>query len=123
MEHQLSGRERGSTLVVVLITAVVFSITAVGVLFLSLALTQRAQHSKGRLRASYAAESGLVWAMERLWNDPAYPASSCITVPCPSCTPGQDLTDTLSVDTTQVTITVRNCGPGNEHQLSAKVTY
>ncbi|MBI4323625.1 MAG: hypothetical protein HY596_05060, partial [Candidatus Omnitrophica bacterium] len=60
-----------------------------------------------RLKAQYAAEAGLVWAMQRLWQDQAYCGA-----------PDPPVINGLNVD-----VTVTSCGAGNTHTLSAKVLY
>ena len=126
MLRQAVRRARGVALVTVLVTAVVFSIAAFSALMISLASRQRSQQSsEGRLRAQYADEAGLVYAMQNLWADPNYPKPCCAS----SCA-GQNQSEFLDLDTdgngskeTQVTITVTNCGAGRNHTLSAKVTF
>ena len=127
--------ERGVALGAVIITALIFAITAFVFLTMVLSQVQRAEGALSRLRAAYAAESGLVWATTRLWSDPNYPSaapSTCITPgSCTTCTvAGNQASDQLSFDTdgngsleTQVNITITNCGANRLHTLSAKVTY
>ena len=130
------SEERGVTLAAVIITALIFAIAAFALLNMVLSQVQRAEGSLARQRAAYAAESGLVWATQRLCRDPNYPSagpsSTCITPSsCTTCnTAGSQASDRLSLDTdgngsleTQVNITVTNCGPNRLHTLSARVTY
>ncbi len=124
-------REQGFVLTAVAVSAFIFSALAFSTLMVALSHRRLSSTSnEGRLRAYYAAEAGLVWAQQRLWKDPNYPLSSCITTPCPSSCAGSGAADTLSLDTngdavreTTVAITVTNCGAGNSHQVKAKVTY
>ena len=117
---------RGSALGMVIITGVVFAIAAFSVLTMSFSGASHPAGTPQSFQARYAAEAGLVWAYERLWLDPNYPASSCVTGPCTAA-----CTDTIPIDTdgngplpaTNVNITVTNCGPNNTHQVSARVTY
>jgi len=103
-----SGKnERGIALGIVILTAVVFSVAAFAVLTLTLGGTQRSSASEQRLRAQYAAEAGLVWAMQRLWANPNYCGA-----PDPPAIGG------INVD-----VTVTNCGAGNTHTISAKAAY
>ena len=74
---------------------------------LSASRSQTSSLQAHRLKAQYAAEAGLVWAMQRLWRDQAYCGN-----PDPPAMNG------YSVD-----MTVSNCGAGNTHTLSAKVNY
>jgi hypothetical protein len=67
------GNDRGMVLGVVILTAVVFAIVAFGALTVALGGGQRAkQFHHERLRARYAAEAGVVWAMQQLWADPSW---------------------------------------------------
>ena len=128
--------ERGVALGVVIITALIFAIAAFAFLNVVLSQVQRAEGNLSRLRAAYAAESGLVWATQRLWRDANYPSagppSTCITPgpSCITCAPGNQAGDQLSVDTdgngsaeTTVGIAITNCGANRLHTLSAKVSY
>lgn len=117
--------ERGMALGMVVAMSLVFAVAAFGVMTLAVSRGQTSSLQAHRLKAQYAAEGALVLAMQRLWQDPEYPASSCVTGPCPACTtPGTtDLTDTVTVAGTSVAVTVTDCGAGFTHKLSAKVTY
>ena len=104
--------ERGMVLGIVLLSSIVFSIASLAMFTLAMSHTQASHHETEKLRARYAAEAGLVRAMEKLWNDPAYCGEA------------------WSIDTngdgtaeTTMTITVTNCGAGNTRTISAKVTY
>ena len=105
--------DRGIALGVVLMTAVIFSVAAFAVLTMALSGQQRLKVlSKDHLSAQYAAEAGVVWVMQRLWNDPTYCANN---TPLPSPpNPINGLT---------VNVTVTNCGANNPHQINAKVIY
>lgn len=103
--------ERGIALGVVIITAIVFSIAAFGVLALSMGGAQRAGSYARRLQARYAAEAGLVWAMQRLWANPNW-------------SDGWDGTD-LTVGGMSVDVKFDPCPtpPCENRQLQAKVSY
>ena len=125
---------QGSALLVVILTAVVFSIAAFTVLMIALSAHRRpGLKTEAEFRARYAAEAGLVYAMQNLWNEAVTPYP-------PGCPVGAPLgSETISLDTdnniatgpplppppgreTDVIITVTNCGPNQPHTLSAKVT-
>ncbi len=59
---------RGSTLVMAIMVAVIFAVAAYAVLYMSLGMRQRADFSERNLRARYAAESGYIMAMEKMWT-------------------------------------------------------
>ena len=77
-----SRGERGIVLGIVLITSIIFGIVAFGLL--SLATNQSRQGSfisEERVRARYAAEAGLVYAMQRLWVNPDECAAAALSPP------------------------------------------
>jgi len=123
MTHQTRQANRGGSLVIVVISAVVFAIMAAAVLMMSVASNQSAGNREGRLRSRFAAESALVIAYEKLWNESTVPYP-------PGCPPGSNQVNEL-VDTdgagpllpVSVQVTVTNCGAGNEHKVTAKVSY
>ena len=78
--------ERGAVLTVVIVMAIVCSMLAWGVLYAAIANARRAQFHREWMPARYAAEAGLVWAMQRLWADPAWSAPG-----------GQDITAILAI--------------------------
>jgi hypothetical protein len=63
--------QRGAALGMVVLVAVCFSIAAFTALILALSRTRTKDFYKRRVVAHYAAEAGLVWAMQRLWADPS----------------------------------------------------
>ncbi len=104
----MKTNERGAILAIVIMAAVVFAIAAFALLTITLSSRKQARDvHQQRVRAHYAAEAGLVWAMQRLWVNPAY---------CGSPGPPQ-------IDGMTVTVTVSNCGAGNVHTLQATVSY
>lgn len=122
MKRATHRAERGGSLVIVVISAVVFAIAAAAVLALSVASSQSAGNREGRLRARFAAESALVIAYQKLWNEAttAYPPG------CPAGAAQGATTETVDTGNglpMQVTVTVTNCGAGNEHKVTAKVSY
>lgn len=104
----MMNNERGAVLAIVLATSVIFGIAAFGLLSLTVNKTrQTAYLGEGRLRARYAAEGGVVMAMQELWEDPT------------DCTFGP-----YDVGGTAVTVTRTGCpAPGPSSQLRATVTW
>jgi hypothetical protein len=120
---------RGIALGVVLLMAIVFTIAAVGLLALALSAGKRNRVVFGdRLEARYAAEAGIVFAMQQLWFNQNYPDANC-GPGLPNR--GKTMTDaSLNIDVdgdgtaeTPVMITVTNCGIGLPHQISARVNF
>ena len=74
--------ERGVALGAVIMTAVVFSVAAVAALTMVLSRANLLKFAdESRLRARFAAEAGLVWAAQQLFEDPDIltDASKCFT--------------------------------------------
>ena len=67
---QRATSRKGMALAIVIFTALVFSVAAYAVLYLSLGLRERSDFHKRNIKARYASEAGVVWAMQRLWADP-----------------------------------------------------
>ena len=107
--------ERGVVLGMVLITSVIFGIAAFGLLFLAMSQsTQTVVVSESRTRARYAAESGLVMAMQELWANPL------------DCAFGPYNLDTNNdgINETTVTVAAVPCpAPGIMSTLQATVTF
>jgi len=61
-------QQRGAALLVVLFVALVGSVGVYGVLMTSMGMTRQSIGLSNALRARYAAEAGLVWARQRLWE-------------------------------------------------------
>ena len=79
-------RERGAALGFVIAIAALFAIAVFAALVMALSARQHStEFYEQRLRARYAAESGIVWAMQRLWADPTecFPGPGDFTVPDP----------------------------------------
>ena len=110
--------ERGIALGLVLIATVIFGIAAFGLLFMAMSQSQQQSFlSEDRLRARYAAEAGLVMAMQEMWqNDCVFGAA------------GNYLLDTDNDGTNETTVTVTMtpaCPPAaaTPSKLQAKVTW
>ncbi len=101
------GNERGGLLVLIMVSALLAAIMSFSVLELAIAQAKRARFHRLRGSARYAAEAGIVWAQQRLLQNPAYCG-----------TPDPPPFGTITVD-----VGVTNCGGGNPHAISAKVTY
>ena len=69
----MRARERGFVLGAVAVSSIVFSIAAFTALTVALSgRRQSTQFHEQRLSARYAAEAGLVWAMQQLQADPSF---------------------------------------------------
>jgi hypothetical protein len=91
----------------VLVIGALASISAYAVLMLARSQALQARFYRERVRGRYTAEAGIVWAQQRLWNDPTYCGS-----------PDPPVMDGLAID-----VSVTNCGVANTHVISSKVTY
>lgn len=67
-----SSNERGVALGAVIIMSVLIAIGAFGVMLVATSRGQTSAMHADRLRAKYAAEAGMVWAMQQLWRDPRW---------------------------------------------------
>ena len=94
----------------VAVTALMSAIAIYTVMSLALSQARQAQFYQERLVARNASEAGIVWAQQRLWEDPTY---------CGAPDPPAALFN----PPTTVNVSVTNCGAGNAHTISAKVTY
>jgi len=109
--------ERGAALGIVILSSIVFSVAAFAVLNMSMSRAQTAAFEEGRLRARYAAEAGLVKAMQLLWNG---------TMPPGMCGPGVTWsydTDNDGTFETPVLVTASVCSVILPNTLTAKVTF
>ena len=97
------NNQRGLVLGMVILSALMFSAAAVAVLNLSATSSYTADRQANRLQARYAAEAGLVWAMQHLWVDDAY-CGDPDPSPINGCT---------------VNIEVTNCNDKNNRQIRA----
>ena len=98
---------RGAVLGLVIITAVVAAIASLTVLQIAIHQARHAKFHHDRTRTRYAAEVGVVWAQQRLLNNPGYCGA-----------PDPPVIDGMTVD-----VTVTNCGAGNAHAINATVVY
>lgn len=108
--------KRGVALVLVAVTAIIFSVAAFAMLTLALSAARRpGLGSEARLRAKYAAEAGLVWAMQRLFVSPSacFPANPDVSIDTDGAGP---------LPATGVDITATPCPP-LDTTLRAKVTF
>ena len=99
--------ERGLALGMVVVLSVVFAIAAFAAMMIAVSRAQTSAVQEHRLQAQYAAEAGLVFAMQQLWSNPNY----CGT-PAPPAMAGMT-----------VSLTVTNCGSGSNQTIQATVTY
>jgi len=102
--------EKGIIFGLVIASAFVFSVAAFMVLTMTHARFQRVGFETQRLKAHYAAEAGLVWAMQQLWVTPTWSSGA-----------GTDLT----IETYPVDVTIAACSqtPCEDRTLKAKVSF
>lgn len=105
MQRGHQGTEGGFILTIVVGVALICSVLAYGVLFSSVAQARRTQFYRERSAARYAAEAGLVWAFEQLWQDPSWAGGTLplggvsVDVTLPPCgTPCTPRPMTVTVD-------------------------
>ena len=118
--------ERGFALGVVIITAVIFSVAAFAILMMGITRARIGRLDQERARAYYAAEAGVVWAMQKLWVDPRFDSSPGWAGP-PNDPAWMD-TNADGINDTKVDIFLKACTappPGCEsgRKLEAKVDY
>lgn len=103
--------ERGIALGVVIMMSLVFGVVALGALMLSSSRSQTSSLQSHRLKAQYAAEAGLVWAMQRLFNTPTQAFASGNT--------------DLTINGIAVDVILPACAstPCESRQLQAKAIY
>jgi Tfp pilus assembly protein PilX len=105
--------KRGVVLGLIIITSVIFGIAAFGILMLAMSRMRQSNYlGEDRLRAQYAAEAGIVKAMQELWRD----STDCAFGPASDGV----YTITDGTNTTTVTVTAVGCPPA---KLQAKVTF
>ena len=99
-------------LATVIITAIVCAIAALSALMLANNHAQVAHFDQRRIQARQAAEGGLVWAMQRLWENPSFCGGvGCVCSPTPPTINGMT-----------VTLSAQNCGT-ESMTVNASVTY
>jgi hypothetical protein len=74
--HRRTKHRTGVALAAAIGAAMVFSVAAYGVLYSAMSFRSRVQFSQRNIKARYAAEAGLVWAMQQLWVNPAWTSSA-----------------------------------------------
>ena len=121
MSAQQRAGQHGSVLAMVIIGAVIFSIAAYAMLNLSLSRTQSVRYNIDRYRARYAAEAGMVYAMQKLWANPNWSSGQ-------GWTKSEDLdldTNADGIADTQVDIIIPKCtkSPCEMRRLQAQVVY
>ena len=107
--------ERGMALGFVLIIALLGAIAAYAILMLAISQARHSAFSQERPSARYAAEAGLVWARQRLWEDPTscFPANPDLSVDA----------DGDGTAETNVDIVASSCGATDRRTLTAQVVY
>jgi Tfp pilus assembly protein PilX len=126
---QKRKRVSGAILAIVILTALIASLAAYGILIFAMGHARRSAAIQARMQARYVAEAGLVIAMEHLHNEATtspYPPS------CTGVNVGTKQSKAEFVDTTgpsgvpdgtaaapdpQVQVTITNCGAGRNHTI------
>ena len=109
----MRSHQRGMILGLVIVTAFIAAVAAYTILVVAASQARQGRFWRERFRSRYAAEAGVVWAMERLWADPTY----CGTPdPPPFDTNGDGVPDAT------VDVSVTGCG-GASRTLSAVVVF
>ncbi len=115
------SREQGAVLGLVIVTAAVFMVAAFAALTMALSRAQVANTiGVDRLRATYSAEAGIVWAMQRLWANPAWSSGAGVDLTVPSDLDGNGVIaagEGLAVDVLYTPCGVPPC------TLQARVVY
>jgi len=114
---RMRDQRRGIALGLVVITAFIFAIAAFAVLTMAISSAQRSGESEDRLRAQFAAEAGLVWAMQKLFVDAADPSFCGGGVNMPFDTDGDGTNETT------VNIKASSCNATDNRTLEARVVY
>lgn len=114
-------QQRGAALVAVIATALIASVAVFGALMLAMSHSKSAKLHQDRLVAQYAAEAGVVWAQQQLWDEQAFWSDPAH--PCPVEGGALVLMDQPLQGVRPVTITITNCGVGNPHNITAQVSY
>jgi hypothetical protein len=112
--------ERGVALGLIIITSIVFGIAAFGLLYSATNQGEQGQFlGEGRLRARYAAEAGLVMAMQEQFVNPA----DCAFGAGPPFNYFLD-TDNDATNDTKVSVTLVPCpSAGTASKMQAKVSW
>ncbi|MDP3722143.1 MAG: hypothetical protein Q8R91_01430 [Candidatus Omnitrophota bacterium] len=106
--------ERGVVLGVVILSSIAFSVAAFAMLTMAMSGHFRSeQHHRKRLEARYAAEAGVVWAMQQIWTDPDILANP---LKCFAANPD------VTIEAFDVDIIAEPC-PGEDVSLEANVQF
>lgn len=120
----MSLNKRGTALGVVLMASIVFTVSAFAVLTIGMSSNQRTELLYGdRIKARYAAEAGVVWTMQKLWQDPTWFSNAGYTG-SPGDPPELD-TDGDGKADTKVDVILPKCTktPCEARKLQARVIY
>lgn len=112
--------DQGLALGIVILFAFVFGVAALAALTVGLSRVQSSQEFGNRVQGRYAAEAGLVWAMQKLYDTPTWNSpAGAIDLPL-------DVNGNGTIDAGEgVDIILAPCGatPCEERTLQAKVVY
>ncbi len=104
--------KRGAVLTFTLVMAFLFAVAAYADIMMALSQAEQARFFKERPAARYASESGVVWAMQRLWQDPTWSSAA-------------GNVDFTMPDGTPVDVIIPPCvnNPCEDRAIQAKVAY
>ena len=110
--------ERGAILGLVTVMALACAIASYTVLMMAGSDVRQGGFYEGRTESRYAAEAGLIWAMQQLWVDPYWQSAAGTT----------DVTVDVNGRPVNVDIIMPSCGvvaptPCPSRSLQAKVVY
>ena len=94
---------RGNVLLVAILTATVSAIVSYSVLYIATTQGRQGRFQRERTRVRNAAEAGVVYAQQQLWQNASYAGG------------------TITINGIQVAVTVTNPGAGNAHEIQAEV--
>jgi len=98
--------ERGIILALLFVGAILLTTAAFAVMAISVNRLSIVRKSYDRYQSQYAAEAGLVWAMQQLWVNPSF------------CAAGE----TVVLNGRTATVNMANCG-SSLATISSAVTY
>ena len=105
--------QRGAALGLVMVMAIVIATAIYGLLMMATSHARQAAFSSAALRARYASDAGMVWAYERLREDPTY---------CAGVGDAGDL-DPPPIGGLAVDVVITDCGTANPKIAATTVDF
>lgn len=116
--------ERGAILLIAVMAALLSSVAAYALLMIAMSQTRHEKSIVQRTRARYAAEAGIIKAMQCLWVNPRWSATGALDCTGGTCSIGRDLCGFNGFD---VNIELEPCpalpAPCPMRTLRARVQY